>query len=58
MVGVNGEVNHADGINGQAAQRLFNLLNCLLLSEKRPLTVSMLEAAYLEVLKYSEYLLC
>ena len=44
-----GEVNFADGIKSEAAQRLFNLLNSLLLAEKRPVTVSILEEAYLEM---------
>ena len=42
---VDGQINHQGG-----QQRLFNLLNCLLLAEKKPATVSMLEAAYLEVM--------
>ena len=45
-----GEVNFADGIKSDAAQRLFNLLNCLLLAEKRPITMPMLESTYLEVM--------
>ena len=43
------QIEGRNDINQQAAQRLFNLLNCLLLAEKRPVTVSMLEEAYLEV---------
>ena len=42
---VDGQIKHQGG-----QQRLFNLLNCLLLAEKKPATVSMLEAAYLEVM--------
>ena len=44
------QLDGGNGIKPQAAQRLFNLLNCLLLAEKRPVTVSMLEAAFLEVM--------
>ena len=43
------QIDVRNSINQEAAQRLFNLLNCLLLAEKRPVTVSMLEEAYLEV---------
>ena len=44
------QIDGRNGINQEAAQRLFNLLNCLLLAEKRPVTVSMLEEAFLEVI--------
>ena len=51
MVGNDGHhINYANGIKGEAGKRLFNLLNCLLLAEKKPATVNMLEAAYLEVM--------
>ena len=53
MVGKDGHhvigAKHAEGINQQAAHRLFNLMNCLLLAEKKPATLAMLEEAYLEM---------
>ena len=51
MVGNDGHhIKYANGIKGEAGKRLFNLLNCLLLAEKKPATVNMLEAAYIEVI--------
>ena len=48
---VGDQINYANnGIKDEAGKRLFNLLNCLLLAEKRPATLNMLEAAYLEVI--------
>ena len=55
---VGDHINYANnGINDEAGKRLFNLLNCLLLAEKRPATLNMLDAAYLEVIakRYSKY---
>ena len=53
MVGKDGHLvigaKHAEGINQQAAHRLFNSMNCLLLAEKKPATLAMLEEAYLEM---------
>ena len=53
MVGRDGHLvigaKHAEGINQQAAHRLFNSMNCLLLAEKKPTTLAMLEEAYLEM---------
>ena len=53
MVGRDGHLvigaRHAEGINQQAAHRLFNSMNCLLLAEKKPATLAMLEEAYLEM---------
>ena len=47
MVGVDN--HHVDEACGLKKKRLFNLLNCLLLAEKEPATMTKLEEAFFEV---------
>ena len=47
MVGA--DDHHVDGACGRKKKRLFNLLNCLLLAEKEPATMTKLEEAFFEV---------
>ena len=41
--------HHVDEACGLKKKRLFNLLNCLLLAEKEPATMTKLEEAFFEV---------